>query len=125
MMGEKKRKVWYVINRRPKVIAQKETVDGVAYSTCKGDTEYIIFDSIHYRFYIANNAPISKTLLLEQLGYLAGTEIDQKIVEGRYGIPGEVDNSTLMIIEEIGRIGIQLRSGNIVIEIISEEFKYF
>ena len=57
-------------------------------------------------FHLATEAPIEKTSLIEQLGYLGDSAIAQQIIEGSYDIPDEVDDATALILEEIGRIGI-------------------
>ena len=56
-------------------------VDGVAQdSASKDETEAFIFEETKYHFQFANDAPISKTRQIEQLGYLADSEIAQQIM---------------------------------------------
>ena len=85
----------------------------------------MIFDENEYRFQLANNAPISKTLLLERLGYLVDTELAAQIVEGKFEAPDELDDATCLILEEIGRLGVQLTNGEVTITITKEEFQIF
>ena len=106
-------------------IVQRETpLGGAEDSTCKEDTEGFIFDTIEYRFQLANDAPISKTTLIDQLGYLADTEIVQQIVEGSFDIPDEISDSMALILEEIGKIGVKMTNGDATITITQEEFQY-
>ena len=129
---EGSKKMWYFINR-----SQKDTrsaaphlvqrmVDGIVQeSTTKEETEEFVFEENEYRFQLAADAPISKTRLLEQLGYLADTEVAQQIIEGTFEIPDEIDDATALVLEEIGRIGVQMTSGEITLTITPEEFQYF
>ena len=124
--------MWYFINR-----SQKDTrsatphlvqrmVDGVVQeSTTKEETEEFVFEENEYRLQLAADAPISKTRLLEQLGYLADTEVAQQIIEGTFEIPDDIDDATALVLEEIGRIGVQMTSGEITLSITPEEFQYF
>ena len=77
------------------------------------------------RFQLAAEAPISSSTLLEQLGYLGDTEIAQQLVEGRYELPEDLDDATTLLLQEIGRVGIQLTNGEVKIDISPEEFQYF
>ena len=74
---------------------------------------------------LAMEAPITSSMLIEQLGYLGDSEIAQQLVEGRYDIPNELDDATALILQEIGRVGIQLTNGEVTIKITPEEFQYF
>ena len=88
MERESQKKMWYFINR-----SQKDPRSGAAHivqrvdengdtedSTCKEDTEGFIFAENEYRFQLANDAPISHTKLIDQLGYLGDSDIAQQIV---------------------------------------------
>ena len=126
------KKMWYCINRSQKdprggatIIVQKQSEDGLVESATKDETEGLLFEEIEYRFELAKEAPINSTMLLEQLGCLADSEIAQQIVEGMYGIPEEVDDKTALLLEEIGRVGVQLRSGDVVITVTPEDFQYY
>ncbi len=46
-------------------------------------------------------------------------------MEGRFDIPEEINNATELILEEIGKIGVQLTNGEVTINITLEDFKYF
>ena len=117
--------MWYFINRSQKDprlgaahIVQCTTVDGnTEESTHKEDTEDLIFEESEYRFHLANNAPISHTKLIDQLGYLGASDIAQQIVKGTFDIPDEINDATALILKEIGQIGVKLSNGEITIEI--------
>ncbi len=126
-------RMWYWINRSQKdpraksiLHPQKQLPDGsVVEATTKEEAEQMIFNETEVRFQLANDAPISKTMLINQLGYLADTDIAKQLVEGSYEIPDEVDDVTALLLEEIGRIGIQMTNGDISVTISPEEFTYF
>jgi len=134
MEQEGQKKMWYFINRSQKdprskavrIVQQVSAKDGaIKDSTTKEDTEDFIFAENEYRFQLANDTPISGTKLIEQLGYLVDFDIAQQIVEGSSEIPDELDDATALILEEMGRIGVQLSNGEVTIKIIAEEFQYF
>ncbi len=130
---EGNKKMWYFIRRamndpkgKPIVYPQKLDASGnVIEATDQDEAEQMIFEENEYRFQLATEAPISSTMLIEQLGYLADSDIAKQIIEGSFDIPDEVDDSTALILEEIGRIGVRLSNGEIDIEISPEEFRYF
>ena len=125
--------MWYFINRAqkdplsgaPHIVQREAPLGGTEDSTCKDNTEAYIVDTIEYRFQLANDAPISKTTLIDQLGHLANTDIAKQIVEGSFDIPDEVDDSIALILEEIGKIGVKMTNGDAMITITPEEFQYF
>jgi len=132
MRRETDKKMWYFINRSQKDprcgafhFVQK-VVDGeIQESTNQEETEEFVFEENEMRFQLAAEAPISSTKLIEQLGYLGDSDIAKQLVEGSYEIPDEVDDATALILEEIGRVGVQLTNGDINITITAEEFQYF
>ena len=132
MEREGNSKMWYFINRSQKdprcgsFHLVQRMVDGeVQDSTCQEDTEDFIFEEAKMRFQLAAEAPISSSTLREQLGYLANIEIAQQLVEGRYELPEDLDDATTLLLQEIGRVGIQLTNGEVKIDISPEEFQYF
>ena len=132
MEREASGKMWYWINRSQKdrrcgsFHTVQRVVNGVVEeSQTREETERFIFDETEVRIHLATDAPISSTKLIEQLGYLGDSEIAQQIVEGRFEVPDEVDDATALVLEEIGRIGIQLSNGDVSIDITPEEFQYF
>jgi hypothetical protein len=90
-----------------------------------GDRSIRIRKKIEYRFQLAADTPISKTKLINQVGYLADANIIKQLIKGTCKIPEEVDDATALILEEIGRISIQVTNGKQTITISKEEFQYF
>ena len=45
-----------------------------------------------YHFQLAADASISKTKVLEQLGYLADTEIAQHLIGGKFDTPNDIED---------------------------------
>jgi hypothetical protein len=66
------------------------------------------------------------TLLGDRLRYLSDEALAWSIIMGTYKIPSDMDPTTKLILEEIGRLGIKLVNGegNKII-ITPEEFKHF
>lgn len=131
---ERNGKIWYYINRSQKDArcgafhTVQRVVDGVTQeSRSQDETEDFIFDEAEVCFHLVAEAPIEWTQLIHQLGYLTLTdsEIAKQIVEGRYTVPDEVDDATALIINKNGRLGVQLTSGDLKIDINPEEFQYF
>ena len=101
-------------------------MDGVVQtSDGQEESEEFIFDETEVRFHLAAEAPIERTQLIHQLGYLGDSTIAQQIIEGTYDIPEEVDDATAMILTEIGKIGVHLTNGDTTITITPEEFQFF
>jgi len=132
MEREGQKKMWYFINRSQKDLRSgafhvvERVVDGVVQeSTDQEETEQFIFDEAEMRFQLAAEAPIESTKLIEQLGYLGDSEIAKQLIEGRYEIPDELDDATALLLQEIGRVGVQLTNGDITITITPEEFQHF
>ena len=87
MEREGNKKMWYVINRSQKdpggkaIHTVQRVIDGeLQESIQQEDTEQFIFEETEVRFGLANDAPISRTTLIQQLGYLADTEVAQQLV---------------------------------------------
>ena len=94
-------------------------------STSKQETESFLFEENQYKFELATEGPISNTKLVEQLGCLGNSKIAQQLVQGKHDIPDKTDDASALILEEIGRIGVQLTNGEIAITITLEEFQCF
>ncbi len=75
----------------------------------------MISNETEVRFHLATEDPITKTMLIDQLGYLADTEIARQIAESTYDydIPDKVDDVTALVLEEIGRIGVQMSNDEV------------
>lgn len=68
---------------------------------------------------------IRELLITICLGYLTDSEIAQQIVECRYTVADDVNDATALIINYICRLGVQLTSGDLKIDISPEDFQYF
>jgi hypothetical protein len=67
-----------------------------------------------------------KSLLGEQLRYLADEEIARQIISGTYEIPLNLDPATTLVPQEIGRMGVKMINGEgDEIVISQEDFKNF
>jgi len=73
---------------------------------------------------LANDAPISSTKLIEQLGCLVDIDIAKQIVEGSIEIPHVVDDTTALILDETGKMGVRLTNREVTIVISKEEFHF-
>ena len=109
MEKERSGRMWYFINRSQKdprcgsFYAVQRIVKGeVQESRTQEETKEFIHKEAEVRFHLATEAPIEKTTLVEQLGYLGDSSIAQQIIEGSYDIPDEVDDATALVLEEIG-----------------------
>ena len=112
MERENQTKMWRHINKsqtdaRSKSIfhTQREVEGEVEEATTKEEAEQFIFDKTGLWFQLAKDAPLSKTLLINDLGYLVDTDTARQILNGTFPIPDEVDDITTIILEKNGRIG--------------------
>ena len=78
------------------------------------------------RFDLAHSAPITMSSLAEKLGYLSDTEFAQQLLSGQVEIPSDVDDTTAIVLEEIVRLGMTVKSfaGEKVI-ITPEKFRHY
>ena len=51
-------------------------------------------------------APISRTKLIDQLGYLEDIKIAQQIIKGTFEILDNINDATAMLLEEIEKVGV-------------------
>ena len=79
--------------------------------TNQEDMVRCIQEETEVRFQLAHSAPITQTSLARKLGYLSDTEVAAQILDGTYDIPDEVDDATVVLLEEIARLGLQLVNG--------------
>ena len=88
----------------------KEGANIVSYSS-KQDIEQAIQHEIKARFALGNSAPISRSLLGDDLKYLSNSDVAFSIIEGTYQIPEDLDKATTLILKEIGMMGKQVLEG--------------
>ncbi len=130
---EESKRIWYLIKRTVKdphswsVLRVQWVVEGkVKEYTVQDEVEHAIQSECEIRFSLAHSAPIMTTLLGERLRYLSDKALARSIIMGTYEIPSDMDPTTKLILEEIGRLGIKLVNGEgKKIIITPEEFKHF
>ena len=84
-----------------------------------------IQENLSERFYLANSSPFCQGYFLEQLGTLADFDIAVRITTGDYVPPPDMDEATLLILEEIANVGMQIQVGAVTIIVTPEDFKYY
>jgi hypothetical protein len=75
------------------------------------DVKQAIQRECEVRFSLAHSALIMKTLLGERLRYLSDESLARSIILGTYDIPSNLDPATKLILEKIGKLGIQIVNG--------------
>lgn len=118
MKQEHDRNVWKRIKRvtntstsRACLEVQVKKGDHTFSFTSKTEMEQAIQHEIKSRFALGNSAPISRTLLGEELKYLSDANVAFSIIEGTYEIPEDLDDATTFILREIGIMGKQVLDG--------------
>jgi hypothetical protein len=100
--------------------------NGAAHTyTNKEDVERVIQQECNARFKLGHSAPVSRSLLGEDLGYFSNHEIAEQLLEGTYPIPDYMDPPTALMIAEMGRIGRALRQEghDIIPGVSSQEYQ--
>ncbi len=69
-----------------------------------------IQEETEFHFHLAHSAYITKTSISSKLGYLLDTEVSRQLIDGTYEIPMDVDDATALVMEEIARLGLKMRS---------------
>ena len=110
--NEHSKKTWQRINRvtRPlsgrAVLQVEEEVHGTTVAAKDKETvEMTIQRECDAHFKLGHSAPISNTLLGEELRYMSEPEIAERIISGTYSIPDDFDQATALMLLEIGRMG--------------------
>jgi ribonuclease HI len=80
--------------------------------TNKTDIEDVIQREIKSRFALGYSAPISRTLLGNDLQYLTNSEVAFSIINGSFQIPEDLDDATKLILQEIGILGRRVLEGD-------------
>ena len=108
---ERDKKVWRRINKVTRPAAgrscmQVQIDDNGQVITLneKEEIEREIQRECESRFRLGHSAPISRSLLGEDLCYFQNPTIAEQILNGTYPIPDDMDNPTALMIMEMGRI---------------------
>ena len=116
MRRESSKLAWRRINRvtRPPTgrscLQAQEVVNGrVITHTDKAGVEGAIQRECETRFRLGHSAPIEKTLLGEEVGYLSDSKVAQDIIMGTYEIPADMEEGTALLLTEIGKVGNAVR----------------
>ena len=93
----------------------------------KEDIEWEIQRECENRFQLGHSAPITRSLLGEELCYFQNPQIAEQILNGTYPIPDDMDNPTALMITEMGRIGGILRHGehSIITDVTQQEYQHY
>ena len=63
--------------------------------------EEYIWRNCEIRFQLAHGAPISKSILAEDLKVLSDSELAKKLFTGVYDLPDDIDNATAETLKSI------------------------
>jgi len=77
------------------------------------------------RFDLSMSAPITMSSLRNRLGFLSDTDFANSLLAGEVHIPGDVDDVTTIVLEEIIRLFGLLREGHTVVDLTADHFRYF
>ena len=131
---EDQRGMWQLMNftfqdngGRSNAVTQVERVkDGVtADYTERIEVEQVVREMTQNHFTLADSSPLCNGLLVDELGYLANTEIASSILDGSYEPSDGVSDVTVLVLNEIDRIAGQLCQGGINFEVNPEEFSIY
>ena len=123
----------YVINKAtdyPRLGATncfQKMVDGQIVDLTKKEAMNTEIQDVNEKiFLLAHSTNVTTSSLAETLGYLSDTEISNELLSGGMNVPEDLDDMTTLVLDDICRLGMELRnkSGEEFI-IILEEFKYF
>jgi hypothetical protein len=125
--------MWYLIKRKakdphsPSILRVQRIINGeVEEYTVQEDVEQAIQWECEVQFSLVHSAPIMNLLLGERLRYLLDESLAKAIITGTYNIPTNLDPTTAMILQEIGKLGMKIVNGdnnkNIIMQ---EDFKHF
>ena len=130
---EYSKSMWYQIKRTVKdafrgAILEVEVCDedgSVTRLDTKEAVEQAIQDECEVRFQLGHSAPISSSLLAEELRYLSDSEVAERIIRGEYDAPDDLDNATVLLLDEIGKVGMTVVAGHREIVISTEDFQKY
>jgi hypothetical protein len=130
---EENKQMWYLIKRTVKdpanssVLRVQRVVNGeIRDYIVQDNVEQAIQRECKIRFTLAHSALIMMSLLGEQLRYLSDESLARSIIMGTYEFPLDLDPATKLVLEEIGKLGIQIINGErSKIVITPNDFKHF
>lgn len=134
MRNERDRSMWRRINRVTRPIHSRSCMQVQVHTNGltttydnKEDIERVIQHECAYRFHLGHSAPISRSLLGEQLDYFRNPEVAEQILDGSYPIPDDTDPATALMLIEMGTIGRTLRAfgGHSTITVSTQEYQHY
>ena len=125
--------MWYVINKAtddPRLGATsrvQKVVDGVTMELTEKEAMNTEIQQVtEKRFLLAHSANVTGTSLVEKLGYLSDTEFAEEFLSGNTPVPDDVDDTTTMVLNEIARLGLEMRtSKGTEFVITAAQFKWY
>jgi hypothetical protein len=84
-----------------------------------------IQDVTEKRFKLANRAPINTSSLHQSVGFCASTEFTINLLQQKIPIPGELDDYTVMLIEEMQCLFAQLKPLHSPTTISPQVYRYY
>lgn len=77
------------------------------------------------RFSLAETSPFCQGTLGEQLGYVSNSSTAMAILSGQYEAPAALSDATVLLIDEIGRVGMQIQQGAVQLTLTPDEFSTY
>ena len=94
--------------------------------TDKEEMEKEIQEVTEKRFDLAHSAPVSMSVLIERMGYMSDADFANELFAGTVELPDDLDAATTTILEEICKLGMEIRtSEGEVFDITPQEFKRY
>ena len=134
MRTERDKTVWRRINKvtRPALgrSCMQVQVDNNGQTTTfqeKEDIEREIQQECASRFTLGHSAPISRSLLGDELNYFNNPAVAAQILDGSYPIPDDMDPPTALMLDEMGRIGriLQHQGHTVETEVSTEDYQHY
>jgi hypothetical protein len=134
LKNERDRNIWRRINKvtRPALgrSCMQVQVESNGQTTSfhnKEDIEREIQQECESRFKLGHSAPITHSLLGEDLHYFQHPDIAVQILDGSYPIPDDMDQPTALMITEMGRLGRTLRQQEykVMTDVSKDEYQQY
>ncbi len=123
---DESKRMWYLIKGTVKDPHSPSVLRVQRVITVQEDSEQAIQWECKVWFSLAHSTPIVNLLLGERLCYLSDESLARAIITGTYDIPANLDPATVMILQEIGKLGMKIvQSKHYKIIITPEDFKHF